>query len=197
MAPFSQQGDREDRRWVRKSLKGDLRAFEKLVAKYQRSIYLLVRKLIGDHQDTDDIVQETFIKAFTRLHQFDVRQPFFPWLYRIAVNNTINFQKQKAVRDREPLDEKTISNDQSGDPNPLQQVMQDELQQLVAAAIEQLPADQRMVFLLRTGEGLSYQEISEQLDISIGTVMSRLSRARGKLKLLLAPILNDKKRGES
>jgi len=195
---FSEKGDREDIRWIRKTKKGDARAFEKLVLKYQQQIYFVVRKLTGNHQDTDDIVQETFVKAYTRLHQFDDKQPFFPWLHRIAINNTINFQKQKANRDGESLEDHDVPTiDDSEIGNPLQHVMQDELKHHIGAAIEKLPIDQRTVFVLRTSEGLSYQEISEQLEISIGTVMSRLSRAREKLKAMLSPVLNDEMRGES
>ena len=95
---FSKSGDRDDKKWARKKLRGDQRAFEKLVKKYEKPIYFLVRKLGLNHDDTDDVVQETFVKAYTSLNQYDDAYPFFPWLHRIAVNTTINKQKQNTRR---------------------------------------------------------------------------------------------------
>ena len=176
--------DIEDLRWVVKAKGGSQKAFEKLVVKYQKRIYFTVRKMVLDHSNSDDIVQDTFIKAYTNLHQFDERFPFFPWLYRIAINTTLNHQA-KASRRREVFSierEEGYKQFKRSDENPLKEIIQKELKGRVAKAMELLPFDQRTVFILRTSDGLSYQEIGEQLNISIGTVMSRLSRAREKLK---------------
>ena len=185
------KADKEDLLWVRKARKGNKKAFEKLVLKYQKRIYYLVRKMILEHDDTNDIVQDTFVKAFLNLHQFDEQFPFYPWLHRIAINTTLNFQK-KHSRMKDSLtnsEEYEISQIAIDHGNPLEAVIEVEFKQKVNQALQRLPLDQRTVFILRTSEDLSYQEISERLDISIGTVMSRLSRARAKLKELLQQYL--------
>ena len=84
--------DKQDLRWIRKVKKGNKKAFEKLVLKYQKIIYSTVCKMILNHSDTNDIVQDTFVKAYMNLHRFDENFPFYPWLYRIAINNTLNYQ---------------------------------------------------------------------------------------------------------
>ena len=185
------KADKEDLLWVRKARKGNKKAFEKLVLKYQKRIYYLVRKMILEHDDTNDIVQDTFVKAFLNLHQFDEQFPFYPWLHRIAINTTLNFQK-KHSRMKDSFtnsEENEISQIAIDNRNPLEAVIEVEFKQKVNQALQRLPLDQRTVFILRTSEDLSYQEISERLDISIGTVMSRLSRARAKLKELLQQYL--------
>ena len=189
------KADKEDLLWVRKARKGNKKAFEKLVLKYQKRIYYLVRKMILEHDDTNDIVQDTFVKAFLNLHQFDEQFPFYPWLHRIAINTTLNFQK-KHSRMKDSFtnsEENEISQIAIDNGNPLEAVIEVEFKQKVNQALQRLPLDQRTVFILRTSEDLSYQEISERLDISIGTVMSRLSRARAKLKELLHQYLSAEK----
>ena len=179
--------DAEDLKWVRKARKGNVKAFEKLVLKYQKRIYHAIRKIILDHDDTNDIVQDTFVKAYSNLHRFDEKFCFYPWLHRIAINTTINF-KNKTSRLQlfsAQSDDDEINQFVKNGGNPLEEIIEAEFKEKVSEALQKLPLDQRMVFMLRTSEELSYQEISDQLDISIGTVMSRLSRARAKLKELL------------
>lgn len=190
----NKKDDWEDLRWVRKAKRGNRKAFEKLVFKYQRRVYFTVRKMVMNHNDSDDIVQDTFVKAYMNLHQFNEQFPFYPWLHRIAINTTINHQG-RSFRRKEIF---TIDGEEEyiqakpNNENPLKELIHGELEEHVALAMEQLPFDQRTVFVLRTSEGLSYQEIGQQLNISLGTVMSRLSRAREKLKDLLQPYLIDK-----
>ena len=188
--------DREDLQWVRKAKNGNQKAFEKLVLKYQKRIYFTVRKMVLDHDDSNDIVQDIFVKAYMNLHQFNEQFPFYPWLHRIAVNTTLNQQAKSGRRKEvfsiggEEINSVVVTT--PGDASPIREMIQGELEVKVTEAMEQLPLDQRMVFILRTSEGLSYQEISDQLQISMGTVMSRLSRAREKLKNLLEPYFFDK-----
>ena len=185
----NKKSDTEDLRLVRKAQKGNKKAFEKLVLKYQKKIYVVVRKMVLNHSDTNDIVQDTFVKAFTNLERFDEQYSFYPWLHRIAVNTTLNFV-EKSRRYRETFSQaEHAEQDSSTEANPLTQIIHNEYQEQIVLALEKLSEEQRMVFILRTSEELSYQEISEQLDISIGTVMSRLSRAREKLKELLESYL--------
>jgi RNA polymerase sigma-70 factor, ECF subfamily len=183
------QTDKEDWRLVRKAKKGNQKAFEKLVFKHQKTIYSVVRKMVLDHDDTNDIVQDTFLKIYSRLDQFNEQYSFYPWLHRIAINTTLNFI-ERTRRFRETFnrsENQDVYSSQNG--NSLKKIIHNEYEQQIKQALEKLPIDQRMVFVLRTSEGLSYQEISEQLEISIGTVMSRLSRARESLKDLLQPYL--------
>jgi len=188
----SNQTDKEDWQLVRKAKKGQHKAFEKLVFKHQKAIYRVVRKMVLDHDDTNDIVQDTFIKAYSRLEQFNEQFPFYPWLHRIAINTTLNFI-EKYRRYQETFnrsDNQDVYSSQNG--NSLQKIIHNEFEQQIKLALERIPVEQRIVFMLRTSEDLGYQEISEQLEISIGTVMSRLSRAREKLKELLQPYLETK-----
>lgn len=181
----SNQNLKEDSRWIEQVYKGQERAFEKLVQKYQRMIYSLVRKMVIGHDETNDIVQDTFVKAYLSLKDFDETLPFYPWLRRIAINTTLNFVEKKRryqqtfQREDERLDVPVTNG------NPLKQLISQERQQQIATALENLPIEQRMVFVLKVAEELSYQEISERLNISVGTVMSRLFRARERLKKLL------------
>ena len=190
----NQNNDSDDLKWVRKAKRGSHRAFEKLVLKYQKQIYFTVRKIVLDHDDANDIVQDTFVKTYQNLHRFDEQYPFYPWLRRIALNTTLNHQA-KVHRKRESASISAAEALDQIEPetgNPLKEMMHHELQDKIIEAMEQLPLDQRIVFTLRTNEELSYQEIGAQLDISIGTVMSRLSRARAKLKEILQPYLSPK-----
>jgi len=177
----------EDKKLVKRVLKGDGRAFESIVRKYQKRLYFTVRKIVTSHEDTDDILQETFIKAYSRLETYNDEYPFYPWLHRIAINTAINHYKKYGTRKESSLN--GMIDDGNPFPsnlrNPHRQVEQSELNKLVRVALEKLPLEQKVVFILRTSEELSYAEISERLNISIGTVMSRLSRAREKLRKLL------------
>lgn len=176
-----------DKKLVKKALKGDGHAFESIVKKYQKQLYFTIRKIVSGHEDTDDVLQDTFIKAFNRLDTYKAEYPFYPWLHRIAVNTAINHYKKKGTHKESSLDEML----DEGNPfpakhrNPQRELEQNELNEQVKFALEKLPIDQKVVFLLRTSDELSYEEISTHLNISIGTVMSRLSRARGKLRILL------------
>lgn len=187
----NKRDDKEDLKWVRKAKRGNRKAFDQLVLKYQKRIYFTVRKMVLDHDDSNDIVQETFVKAYIKMDQFNEQFPFYPWLHRIAINTTLN-QQAKVTRRKESFsidsnEEQELIESRNEDETPLNVMIHDELEKQIARAMEHLPLDQRMVFILRTSEGLSYQEISQQLSISMGTVMSRLSRAREKLKDLLEP----------
>lgn len=184
--------DVEDLRWVRKVKRGHRRTFDRLVVKYQRRLYFTVRKMVLNHEDTDDIVQDTFVKAYTKLDQFDESYPFYPWLHRIAMNTALNHQAKASHRLERTgmVDDIAVSETSTVEDDPLESVVQGELESRVEDAMEGLSFDQRMVFVLRVHEGLSYQEIGDRLDISMGTVMSRLSRAREKLKNELRPYLS-------
>lgn len=166
-------------------------AFEDLVRRYQHRIYALCRRLTGAHQSADDLAQETFIKAYQALGRFDAQWPLYPWLRKIAVNSGLNYLK---ARGREkPLEDGAFGDRRApvaarGD-DPAERLERAEFQARLDRAVESLPADQKSVFVLRFHESLSYEDISRTLDLPLGTVMSRLNRARQKLKDLLADSL--------
>jgi len=181
----------EDAVLVRKAQQGDMDAFESLVRRYQHRVYALCRRLTGAHQSADDLAQETFIKAYYALGRFDVQWPLYPWLRRIAVNAGLNYLKARG-RER-PLEEGSLGARRApaaarGD-DPEERLERAEFRARLDWAVESLPADQKSVFVLRFHESMSYEEISRTLDLPLGTVMSRLNRARQKLKELLADSL--------
>ncbi len=166
-------------------------AFESLVRKYQQRVYALCRRLTGAHQSADDLAQETFIKAYFALARFDSEFPLYPWLRRIALNSGLNYLK--ARRRERPLDEAALGPRRMpfSPPaeGPEERLERAEFEVRFERAVASLPSDQRSVFVLRFHESMSYEEISRTLDVPVGTVMSRLNRARQKLKDLLADSL--------
>ncbi len=190
-APIKPNEHPEDAVLIRKAQEGDVDAFESLVRKYQQTIYAFCRRLTGAHQSADDLAQETFIKAYFALPRFDARWPLYPWLRKIALNTGLNYLK---ARDRErPLREEAPPARGDG-PRPATSQPQARLEEAefearFERAVASLPEEQKSVFVLRFYEGLGYEEISRALDVPQGTVMSRLNRARHKLRELLADTL--------
>lgn len=168
---------RQDLRLVARIKAGDQQAFRSLVERYQARIYALVRAMVGSHALSDDITQDTFIKVYRNLSSFDESYPFFPWLRRIAVNTALTALQVRRTQNQVALDEDMAEEgalDQAIERNELIRQMQKE--------IAALPEEQRTVFVLRTQQEMSYEEIATALNLSVGTVMSRLSRARSRLK---------------
>jgi RNA polymerase sigma-70 factor (ECF subfamily) len=190
-APNKPHEHPEDAVLVRKAQEGDVDAFETLVRKYQQAVYALCRRLTGAHQSADDLAQETFIKAYFALARFDARWPLYPWLRKIAVNASLNYLK-KRNRERPLVDEALAVRGPGPRPPqdlPEARLEQTEFEERFARSVESLPEEQKSVFVLRFYEGLSYEEISRTLGVPHGTVMSRLNRARQKLRALLADSL--------
>ena len=163
---------------------GDMNAFEALVRKYQRLVYALCHRLTGAHQAADDVAQETFIKVYLALPGFIDGREFYPWVRKIAVNNSYNFLRKRS-REAPLADEDTL--DRPGhlaarQESPVETTERDELEKKFKAALQSLPPDQKVIFTLRAVEDLSYAEIARTLHIPTGTVMSRLSRARKRLR---------------
>jgi RNA polymerase sigma-70 factor (ECF subfamily) len=159
-------------------------AYEGLVKAYEKPVYFLCLRMTGAPQAADDLSQETFIRAYGALSGFKEGLDFYVWLRRIAVNAALNYIR--AAKREEPLGDR--------DPAQYQDLPQDELLRREAErkfqeALGALPSDQRAVFVLRVFEDRSYRDIAQDLKISEGTVMSRLSRAREKLKGSLADVL--------
>lgn len=195
-----------DRALVVRALEGDADAFERIVRTYQRRIYAVAVGVTRRHEVADDIVQETFVRAYKTLDRFELGRPLAPWLTRIAVNLSINYLKSSQRREHtfaEPNDDANVSVHPAHDPDaesPLRQLMAAEFSQALSEAVKRLPAEQRAVFVLKVEQELRYEEIAETLGISTGTVMSRLFRARAKLKVMLAdvwPIAGPRERADT
>lgn len=177
------EGTATDLELIRRVKAGEHEPFNELMTRYSRKMYSVVYALVRGHEDARDLVQETFIRAYQNIRQFDEEYRFYTWLYRIAVNLSFTFLKR---RKRAPV------SIESGDPEPGETELPDtrsapiaeqsDRQRNVERALALLPAEQRLAIELRTYQGMSYAEIAEVMHTSIGTVMSRLSRARDKLR---------------
>lgn len=193
--------DREaDQILVEQAQRGDKRAFELLVAKYQRKIFRLLSRLIRDSAEIEDVAQEAFIKAYRALPNFRGESAFYTWLYRIAINTAKNYlvaQGRRApttteteIDEAENFDE----GDQLRDVNtPDSMLLSKQVGEAVNRAIEKLPEDLRTAIVLRELEGLSYEEIAETMNCPIGTVRSRIFRAREAIAEELRPLLDTSK----
>ena len=167
---------------------GNLFAFEEVVRRYQRRVYATALRIVRRHDLADDVTQEAFIRAHRALGSYDATRPFGPWMCRIAANLAINHVRSPEAREEE-LDEGALAERPSPAAGPLGALLEAEARDVLEDALGALPAEQRAVFVLRTFEDLSYKEIAEALDLEVGTVMSRLSRAREKLRASLAGYL--------
>jgi RNA polymerase sigma-70 factor (ECF subfamily) len=164
---------------------GDTGAFDELMTRYAASVYKVTYSLLRNHADADDLSQETFIRAYKAIGRFDEQYQFYTWVRRIAVNLCFNHLKRSKKFRFESLpmaDGEAVSVD-IADPRP--QSADSGLRRDLDRALAKLPSDQRAVFVLRVNEEMSYDEISKALGIPAGTVMSRLNRARQKLRDLL------------
>jgi RNA polymerase sigma-70 factor (ECF subfamily) len=166
---------------------GNLFAFEEIVKRYQRRVYGTALRILRRHDLADDVVQDTFLKAYQALERFDRQRPFGPWICRIAANLAVNHVRSPESREQELPD--GLSDMPAADPGPLGGVLEAEGREVLDRAMDRLSPEQRAVFVLRVFEELSYQEIADALAISPGTVMSRLSRARERLRDALTPYL--------
>jgi len=173
-----------DSKLVRRVQQGDKRAFDLLVLKYQHRVRAIVSRYIQDHGEVDDVVQESFIKAYRALGDFRGDSQFYTWLYRIAVNTAKNFLVARSRRppasdvDLEDA-EHFVGNEGIIDLDTPENLAQcDELRAVVEAAIRALPEDLRVAITLREFEGLSYEDIARVMGCPVGTVRSRIFRAR-------------------
>ncbi|ATU67312.1 RNA polymerase sigma factor RpoE [Piscinibacter gummiphilus] len=185
--------------------RGDVKAFEMLVVKYQRRIERLIGRMVRDVDLVPDIAQETFIRAYRAIPQFRGESQFYTWLYRIAVNTAkkalVGLKRDPIVTEsarasREDDDETSrVENELTDGETPEAVMASKEIAAAVNAAIEALSDDLRQAITLREIEGLSYEEIAELMDCPIGTVRSRIFRAREAIAQRLRPLL-DTREGE-
>ncbi len=190
--------DREsDQLLVERVQAGERQAFDLLVSKYQRRLMRLVSRIVHDSAEAEDVVQETFIKAFRALRHFRGDSAFYTWLYRIGINTAKNFLVTRSRRTPTSTDtdaeaaEAFEGSDQLRDINtPESMLASKQIAATVNAAMDALPLDLRTAIVLREIEGLSYEEISDIMACPIGTVRSRIFRARETIAEKLRPLLD-------
>ncbi len=184
-----------DLQLVRKVRNGDRSAFDLLVVKYQSRVASIISRYVYDSQEVMDLTQETFVKAFRAVDRFRGDSAFYTWLYRIAVNTAKNFLEARGRRPQGSADVMDAENFDDGGrlrdvASPERLLQREQLQKALSEAIARLPEELRSAFLLREYDGLSYEDIARILECPIGTVRSRIFRARDSVDRYLGPLLN-------
>jgi RNA polymerase sigma-70 factor (ECF subfamily) len=189
-------GEREvDQELVSRVQRGDKKAFDLLVLKYQQKVANLVSRYIRDQSETLDVTQEAFIKAYRALPNFRGESAFYTWLYRIAINTAKNFLVAQGRRppgndvDAETAEQLDVGTRLKEHATPESHLLTEEIAQTVRQAMDGLPEDLRTAISLRELEGLSYEEIANAMECPVGTVRSRIFRARAAIDSKLKPLL--------
>ena len=191
-------GEREvDQQLVVRAQHGDQQAFGLLVSKYQRKLARLLSRLIRDPAEVEDVAQETFIKAYRALGNFRGDSAFYTWLYRIGINTAKNYLVSQGRRapTRTDFDTEEAETFEDGDllrdiNTPERMLLSKQIGETVNSAMEDLPEDLRTAIMLREIEGMSYEDIAKMMDCPIGTVRSRIFRAREAVAEKLRPLLD-------
>ncbi|MGE0371464.1 MAG: RNA polymerase sigma factor RpoE [Gammaproteobacteria bacterium] len=185
-----------DQALVERVQNGDKKAFDILVQKYQYRLTKLISRYVYDQSEVMDVAQEAFIKAYRALPSFRGESAFYTWLYRIGVNTAKNYLVSQGRRppsvdiDAEEAGYLEGESDLKEYATPEHLLVRDEIQNTVHSAIEKLPEDLRTAIILRELDGLSYEEIAERMDCPVGTVRSRIFRAREVINTKLKPLLD-------
>jgi len=184
-----------DQELVIRVQRGDKAAYDQLVLKYQQRIIQLVNRYVKDPSEAQDVAQETFIKAYRALNNFRGDSAFFTWLYRIAINTAKNYLSLRARRfsdyeiDVQEAEQVENAPELQGIETPEQLLLNQEILQAIKSAVDKLPEDMRVAITLREFEGMSYEDIALTMDCPVGTVRSRLFRAREAIDKKLKPLL--------
>lgn len=196
VAALAETASAEDLDLVQRAQGGDLSAYDELVRRYQERIYATVYHMTANHEDAGDLAQETFIKAYQALKSFKGDSSFYTWVYRIAVNKTINFLKQKKNKTHLSLNDLDFNAEHDpdmvalvSDRTPRRDASLTELQEKLNAAMLKLSEVHRLVVTLHDIQGLSHEEIGKIMDCNVGTVRSRLFYARQQLQAYLSDYL--------
>ena len=181
---------------VRRAQQGDLAAYDELIRRYQERIYATVYHMTSNHEDANDLAQEAFIKAFQALKSFKGGSSFYTWIYRIAVNKTINFLKQRKNRTHMSLNDLDFNAEHDpdlvalvSDKTPRRDAHLAELQEKLNEAMLKLSEPHRLVVTLHDVQGLAHEEIAQIMDCNVGTVRSRLFYARQQLQATMSDYL--------
>ncbi len=186
-----------DQELVERVQRGDKRAFDLLVLKYQQKVTNLVSRYVRDHSEAQDVTQEAFIKAYRALPNFRGESAFYTWVYRIAINTAKNFlvaQKRRPPGsdiEAETAEQLDVGVKLKEYATPENYLLESELAETVKLAMDDLPEDLRTAITLRELEGLSYEEIARAMDCPVGTVRSRIFRARAAIDVRLRPLLSE------
>ena len=179
-------GAEEDADLLRAAQGGDQAAFGEIVRRYQRAVYRIGWSLTRNSSDADDLAQETFVRAYQAIGRFRIGEPVYPWLARIATNLAFSLFRSRRRRPETPLEPLLEQGQQWGvDDDPADRVVADERAGLLQSAFAELKPEHQAVLALRVVEEQSYEAIAATLGVPVGTVMSRLSRARAELKARL------------
>ena len=186
----------EDQLLVKRAQGGSLEAYDELIRRYQERIYATIYHMTANHEDANDLAQETFIKAYQALKSFKGDSSFFTWVYRIAVNKTINFLKQRKNKTHMSLNDLDFNAEHDPDlvalvseKTPRREVNLIELQEKLNDAMQKLSEIHRLVVTLHDVQGLSHEDISKIMGCNTGTVRSRLFYARQQLQAYLSDYL--------
>lgn len=192
---------RADQALVERVQRGDRGAFDLLVRKYQHRILNLITRYVHDPSEAQDVAQEAFIKAYRALGNFRGDSAFYTWLYRIAINTAKNFLVAQGRRppgsdiDAQDAEQYDVESRLKERDTPEHELLKDELERTVFDAIGELPEDLRTAITLREMEGMSYEDIATAMECPIGTVRSRIFRAREAIDERIRPLLDEKWRG--
>lgn len=186
----------EEEAIIHRAQKGDLGAYDELIRRYQERVYATVYHMTSNHEDANDLTQEAFIKGYHALKSFKGGSSFYTWVYRIAVNKTINFLKQRKHRSSMSLNDLDFNAEKDPDlvaliseKTPRRDAALAELQKKLNEAMQKLSDQHRLVVTLHDVQGLAHEEIAEVMDCNVGTVRSRLFYARQQLQGYLADYL--------
>ncbi len=187
-----------DAELVARVQRGDKQAFDLLVLKYQRKIMRLLSRMIRDPGEIEDVAQEAFIKAYRALPQFRGESAFYTWLYRIAINTARNWLAQNNRRPSTPSAQENedgetfnATDNLTDSSNPESEMASRQIAETVNKAMNDLPEDLRNAIVMREIDGMSYEDIAESMSCPIGTVRSRIFRAREAIAIKLRPLLGD------
>jgi RNA polymerase sigma-70 factor (ECF subfamily) len=188
---------RDDAQLIEESLRGDAQSFGELVRKYQDRLFNTVVHVAGQREEAEDVVQEAFVQAFLKLKSFQRQSAFYTWLYRIAFNVAISRRRRRKAETSieqhreaagvEPMDDGEAPDDR---------LLREERAELVSGALQRLTDEHRAILVLREMEGCCYETIAEILDLPVGTVRSRLHRARLQLRDELKGVVLESSRGQ-
>jgi RNA polymerase sigma-70 factor (ECF subfamily) len=194
--PNSESAQIDESVLVKRARRGDMSAYDDLVKRYQERIYATVYHMTSNHEDANDLAQEAFIKAYQALKSFKGGSSFYTWVYRIAVNKTINFLKQRKNKAQMSLDDLDFNAEHHPDlvaliseKTPRREISLTELQEKLNIAMQKLSEPHRLVVTLHDVQGLSHEEIAKIMECNIGTVRSRLFYARQQLQAYLSDYL--------
>ena len=197
LSPMVGQNNSVDKQLVERVRRGDKRAFDLLILKYQHKIISIVGRYLGDQNDVQDVSQETFIKAYRAIPNFRGESAFYTWLYRIAVNTAKNHLVSKSRRPPNidiDIDDGEFQNNSAvlrDNESPQASLATSQMEQVIFRSIENLPSELRIAVTLREFDGLSYEEIAKIMNCPVGTVRSRIFREREAIEKKITLMDND------